>query len=167
MRPKSTFYASDNLRRIYRERVGDSMTQAQFAKRYKIGGQSMIAQILSGAKALPIETAPKLADALRCTIGDICPEMDEFIRNELVPALGKALRRAAMVILTIGLFQFAPSDAYASTIYHNAADEAHFFVKLLNTIHIVRQWFSVRCRAAFDCLALCVRTHIFRPLRTA
>src|SRR5207249_4580862 len=88
MRPKSTFYASENLRRLYRERAGD-LTQAQFARRHKIGGQSMLAQILSGAKALPIETAPKLAKALRCTIDEMCPEMAEFIRDELMPSLGK------------------------------------------------------------------------------
>lgn len=105
MRPKSSFYASENLRRLYRERVGDSMTQKEFARRHKIGGQSMVAMILSGAKPLPIESAPKIAKALRCSIYEICPQMAEFISDELVPALGKSMRRggAAMLALVVTL----------------------------------------------------------------
>ena len=84
---RTKFQASPNLRRIYDERVGDSMTQAQFAKRYKLGGQTMLSQILSGAKPLPIDSAQKLAKALGCSLYDICPEMAYYIEDEIIPAL--------------------------------------------------------------------------------
>lgn len=112
---RTNFYASENLRRLYEQRVGDSMTQGQFAKRYKIGGQTMLSQILSGAKPLPIDTAQKLARALRCTIYDICPEMADYISDELVPALGKGWRRAAALLLFLFIpLLSVPLDAKAA-----------------------------------------------------
>lgn len=116
-RPPAAFYASENLKRLYRARVQE--TQKEFAERHDIGGQSMIAQILSGAKALPIETAPKLARALHCSIDEICPEMAEFIRHELVPNLGKALRRVAVLLAALLFQQLQPSDATASVLHNS------------------------------------------------
>lgn len=110
---RTNFYANENLRRIYKERVGDSMTQAKFAKLHKIGGQSMLAQIMSGAKPLPIETASKLARALHCNIHDFCPEMAIFIRDELLPSMGKGWRRAAALLLCTFIPSLVPPDANA------------------------------------------------------
>lgn len=119
---RTNFYASENLRRLYEERVGNSMTQGQFAKRYKIGGQTMLSQILSGSKPLPIDTAQKLARALRCTIYDICPEMADYISDELIPALGKGWRRAAALLLFLFIpLLSVPLDAKAFTINNLAA----------------------------------------------
>jgi transcriptional regulator with XRE-family HTH domain len=110
---RTKFKASPNLRRLYDERVGDSMTQAQFAKRYKLGGQTMLSQIMNGTKPLPIDAAQKLARALRCSISDICPEMADYIKEEIVPALGKSWRRAASLLLCLLPILQAP-DANAA-----------------------------------------------------
>lgn len=111
---RTNFYASENLRRLLEERAS-SMTQAQFAKRYKIGGQAMLSHILAGRKPLPLDTAKKLAHALHCTIYDICPEMADYIADEVLPALGKALRRAAALLLYISIpLLSAPPDAKAT-----------------------------------------------------
>lgn len=125
-RPAAVFYANDNLRRLYRERIEPAMTQKEFATRYKIGGQSMIAQILSGAKALPIETAPKIARALRCSIDEICPEMAEFIRDELLPNLGKALRRAAVIAALALLPALSPTPADTAFAANSAAPSVYY-----------------------------------------
>ena len=159
---RTNFYASQNLRRLYKERVEQisDMTQEQFAKRYKIGGQSMLAQIMSGAKPLPIDTAKKLATALRCTIYDICPEMADYIRDELLPALGKGLRRAAALLLCIFIPSlFVPPDAnafniknYTPAFNRQVSDyNAHWRARL-------RRWL-----ARFLAPAL----HILTPFRTA
>jgi len=139
---RTNFKASANLRRLYSERVGDSMTQAQFAKRYKIGGQTMLSQILSGAKPLPIDTAQKLARALQCSIYDICPEMGDYIRDELVPALGKGLRRAAALLLCIFIpWLSVPLDANAFTITKIAAFNLQV-VELYTHWRLIRRWLS-------------------------
>lgn len=127
-----------NLRRLYEQRIGDSMTQKEFGRRIGIS-QSMVAQILSGDRAMPIDLAPKFAKELRCSIYDISPEMADYIKDELLPVLGKGLRRAAVVLLTLLLWQFQPSDALAS-VSHNIFSAPEHFAKALNLIHIVRRW---------------------------
>jgi transcriptional regulator with XRE-family HTH domain len=53
MRPKSPWtHAHVRLKRLYKERIGDSMTQEDFGKRYGIGNQSMVAQYLNGTRPL-------------------------------------------------------------------------------------------------------------------
>ena len=116
MRPKSQFdEAHVTLRRLYDRRIGDSMTQKEFGRRYGIGSQSMVAQLLNGKKPLSIEAARKFAAAFDCTIYDICPAMGDYIKDELLPVLGKALRRAAMlaaIVLTASLLQYSkPANA--------------------------------------------------------
>jgi transcriptional regulator with XRE-family HTH domain len=105
------------LRRIYDARIGERMSQRDFAKRVGIS-QSMVAQLLSGDRPLPIDLAHKLARELGCTIEDICPPMAAYIREEVIPVLGKALRRAAVVLLAFLLQQFASPDANAA-LSHN------------------------------------------------
>lgn len=119
MKPKSPWNGAHvRLKRIYEERIGDSMTQKEFGRSSGIGSQSMVAQYLNGIRPLNYDTAALFAAALRCTIQDICPEMADSLREKILPVLGKALRRAAMVLLAIGLYQFAPSDARASSAFN-------------------------------------------------
>lgn len=106
---RTAFYASKNLKRLYDERAGE--TQTEFAKRLGIG-QSMLNQIMSRRKTLSVDVAKKLARELHCTISEICPEMAEYIREEVLPTLGKSLRRAAALLLCVGSLS-VPLDAEA------------------------------------------------------
>lgn len=142
MRPTNPYSnAHARLRRLYDERIGDSMTQAEFAKRYRIGSGAMLTMLLNGKKPLSIEAAAKLAEGLRCGIYDICPEMGDYLRDSVLPRLGKALRRAAMVLLAIAAQQFAPRDATAGVVLHNVFSEngaSSVPVKEVSKIHIVQ-----------------------------
>jgi transcriptional regulator with XRE-family HTH domain len=141
MRPRSSWWgAHKTLKRLYAERIGEEVTYKDFGRRYGLGTASMVAQLLNGVKPLSIDAATKFAKAFRCDIGDFCPEMAEYLRTEVMPCLGKALRRAAVVLLALLLQQFASFDAKASTISHNVARGAHQFAKSLNTLHIVAHW---------------------------
>lgn len=153
---RTNFYASENLRRLYSERVGESMTQAQFAKRYKIGGQSMLAQVLSGAKPLPIDTAQKLARALRCSIWDICPEMADYIHDEILPALGKGLRRAAALLLCIFIPSlFVPPDAKAFDNKKIAVVTRQVIDLNTHCLAILRRWIARLLSPSESMLNLC------------
>lgn len=114
------------LKQLYEARVPEGMTQKEFGQKFGIGAQSMVAQYLNGDRPLNYDAAAKFAKALRCTIYDISPEMAQSLNEEILPFLGKALRRAAMlatVALLPALFQQS-SDAAGvrsigpSTVYY-------------------------------------------------
>lgn len=120
MRPKSLWdNAHVRLKKIYDERVPLGMSQKEFGRLYGIGGQSMVAQYLSGAKPLHYDVAAKFARGLNCAIEDICPEMANNIRLQILPYLGKKLRRAALLVLALQLGG-QPYDANA--VSHNSCD---------------------------------------------
>jgi len=121
MKPKSRWSdAHHRLKRLYEERVPEGMTQKEFGRLYGIGSQGFVGQLLNGTRPLNYELAAKFARALHCTIYDICPEMDAAMRNELMPYLGKALRRAAMVLLALTLQPFHGESRAESGILHNS-----------------------------------------------
>lgn len=134
------------LKRLYDERAPKGMTQAQFGAKFGLGTKGMVWQYLTGYRPLNFEATAKFAKALGCTIHDISPDMAQTLRDDVLPVLGKALRRAAMVLLTIALQQLAPSDAYASSIYHNVCQATHCAARWL--------W-----RLACRILATCAPTH--------
>jgi transcriptional regulator with XRE-family HTH domain len=105
------------LRRLFDERAG--LSQQDFAKRYGFGTQGMVWQYLSGHRPLNYEAAAKFAKGLGCKIDDFSPEMAAALREEILPVLGKSLRRAAVVLLAFLLQQLASFDAKASGFSHN------------------------------------------------
>lgn len=116
MKPQSPWWnAHTRLKRLYAERVPDGMTQAEFGRLYGIGNQSMVAQYLNGDRPLNYDVAAKFARGLRCKIDDFCPEMVNTLNHEILPYMGKIVRRAAMVLLGFALLQGGPSDAKATT----------------------------------------------------
>lgn len=130
--------ASTNLQRLYTERIEPRMTQKEFGRQLGIS-QAMVAQILSGDRALPLDLAPAFARELRCTIYEICPEMGDYIREKLLPVLGKSLRRAAVVLLAVVLQQFQSPGAAASVL-HNQSCFPYLSSKSLTkyTLHAIR-----------------------------
>lgn len=106
------------LKKLYEERVPEGITQKQFGLEHGIGSQSMVAQYLNGTTPLNYESAAKFARALHCTIYDISPEMAESLQLEILPFLGKALRRAASLAAFAVLPALTPSpaDAQAPTL---------------------------------------------------
>lgn len=109
--------AHGRLKRLYDQRVPEGMTQKEFGQKYAIGSQSMVAQYLAGTRPLNYEAAAKFARGLRCTIYDISPEMAEALQLEILPFLGKALRRAAMYALVALLPALTPSPADAGPLF--------------------------------------------------
>lgn len=131
MKPKSRWSdAHVRLKRIYEERVPEGMTQKEFGRLHGIGTQSFVAQLLNGIRPLNYELAGKFARALHCTIYDICPEMDAAVRNELVPYLGKALRRAAVLLLALATISFQDESRAAAEILHNRISQYTLFAWL-------------------------------------
>ena len=125
------------LKRLYEERVPTGMTQKVFGRKYGIGSQSMVAQYLNGTRPLNIDAATKFAKGLRCTIYDICPEMSDYLRDEVYPMLGKAMRRAAAyAVLALGLTLLSGFNNNA----FSQVQQTNFFDKSLNRIHIVCLW---------------------------
>lgn len=154
MRPRSSWWgAHKNLKRLYADRIGDEVTYKDFGRRFDLGSASMVAQLLNGDKPLSIDAAGKFAKAFRCNINDFCPEMDDYLRNDIMPFVGKALRRAAVVLAAL-LFQlFQPSDANAQATSHN-----YFYGRYLTVIHIV----ASRLAAVLRRLVLGHTLQIFR-----
>lgn len=147
--------AHANLRLLYEQRA-PGVTQKEFAKRIGIA-QSMLAMILSGDRPLPLDLAPAFAKELGCTIYDICPEMADYIKTELVPLLGKALRRAAAVLLVAGATVLSttlvsPSSAYAAAhpncVLCKIRSLARKMVRFLTSLCPIgqRQQYSVFCQ---------------------
>lgn len=119
------------LKRLFDERA--VMTQAEFGLKFDIGTQGMVWQYLSGHRPLNYEAAAKFARGLGCTIYDICPEMAESIKDEILPVLGKALRRAAMVLIALAAQQFAPSDGEGAVLHNSYVARLSAQVVELNT----------------------------------
>ena len=143
--PMSTAHVQ--LKRLYDQRVPSGMTQKEFGQNYGIGSQSMVAQYLNGTRPLNIDAAAKFAKGLRCTIYDICPEMGDFLRDDVYPLLGKAMRRAAAyAVLALGLTLLGGFNNNAIS----APLDQSLFNKSMNLIHIVRRWL-------FDGMTLFVR----------
>jgi transcriptional regulator with XRE-family HTH domain len=136
MKPKNQWASAHvRLKRLYEERVPEDISQRKFGRLHDIGSQSMVAQYLNGIRPLNYEVTAKFARALRCTIYDICPEMADSLRDEILPVLGKSLRRAAACLLALGLAQLTPSDAYAQ--FDNKKITPASFSKSLSLLHIV------------------------------
>ena len=129
------WYASPQLQRIFEERMAaKGITQKQFGKESGIGSQPMVHYLLERKRTITVEQAVNFAKALRCTIYEVCPEMADFLTKEVVPVLGKALRRAAVfAAVCIGLLTTGAFD--------NKTFAASAFDKSLNTLHIVIDWF--------------------------
>jgi transcriptional regulator with XRE-family HTH domain len=110
------------LKRLYEDRIRDSLSQEEFGREYGIGTQGMVWQYLNGYTPLNIEVAWKFAEGLRCTIKDISPQMDDVIRDRLLPALGlKSWRRvAALALLTLILPQIVPDASAAQGTIRDA-----------------------------------------------
>lgn len=113
------------LKRLYEARVPlivdedtkerRPMKQKEFGEKYDIGSQSMVAQYVNGTRPLNYDAAAKFAKGLRCTIYDISPEMAESLQFEILPYLGKAMRRAAMYAALAVLPALTPTTADATT----------------------------------------------------
>jgi transcriptional regulator with XRE-family HTH domain len=109
--------------------VPPGITQKEFGRLYGIGSQSMVAQLLNGTRPLNYEAAAKFAKGLNCTIYDICPEMGDAIKENLLPVLGRALRRAAAVLMVLCAALASPPQADAGILSANAAPV--YYVKWL------------------------------------
>ena len=105
------------LRRLYETRVPPGMSQAQFGAEFGIGSQAMVWQYLSGYRPLNYEVAAKFARGLRCTIRDISPEMASSLETEILPVLGRKVRKVATVAAIAILCAQAPQIAEASTLH--------------------------------------------------
>lgn len=129
MKPKKP-WSEDNirLRRLYMERAPKGMSQKEFGRVYGIGTQGMVAQHLNGTRPLTYEAASKYAIGLRCTIYDISPAMGDTIKNDLLPVLGRPLRRAAMVLVSLLALQGSP-DVEAAGILHKQQTQYTMLVK--------------------------------------
>jgi transcriptional regulator with XRE-family HTH domain len=106
------------------------MTQAEFGKRYGIGNQSMVAQYLGGTRPLNYDVAAKFARGLGCKIEDFCPEMANSLAYDILPFVGKALRRGAVFLLILLAQGFVPSESNATL--HNRLSEAHNLSKSMS-----------------------------------
>lgn len=130
MKPKNRWpEAHVALKRLYDARVPDGMTQKEFGAKHEIGTQGMVWQYLTGYRPLSYEVAAKFARGLRCSIHDISPEMAEALQLEILPVLGKAMRRAAMyaALAVLPALSFYPSDASAS--FGSIARPTVYYVK--------------------------------------
>lgn len=105
-KPESQWYASKDLRRMVDrwmaltgKRQGDLPKEADL----DITGE-MLSMIIKRRRTLTPRNAVGIAKALHCSIYEICPEMAEFVIRDMVPVLGKALRRAAAIAaLALGI----------------------------------------------------------------
>lgn len=127
------------LKRLFDQRAG--ITQQEFAEKYGLGTQGMVWQYLSGYRPLNYEAAAKFAKGLKCRIDDFCPEMAEELRKEIVPVLGKVMRRAAMVLLpSMALSSVAPEQ-----LFNNNLIAPPYVAKSLSLIHIVCDLLKLVC----------------------
>ena len=132
MKPKSQWSdAHGRLKRLYEQRVPKGMSQKEFGKRFGIGAQSMVAQYLNGDRPLNFEAAVKFADALGVSIYDISPEMGDWVKDKLLPVLGKAYRRAAMIaaIVVSASLLPCPKSANAQDFSGSSVQPSVYYVK--------------------------------------
>lgn len=102
------------LKKLYEDNVPEGMSQEQFGQRYGIGSQGMVWQYLNGHTPLTVEACARFARGLGVKIEDISPILGDALHKDIIPMLGKKLRRAALLVLccTAGLL---PQEADAST----------------------------------------------------
>ena len=62
-----------------KDNTSNSLSQAAFAKKYKVGGQAFINQMLGGERSINLKVGMKFASYLRCSIADFSPRL----RDEL------------------------------------------------------------------------------------
>lgn len=122
---------SNRLKSLYDQRVPEGMTQKDFGAKFAIGSQSMVAQYLNGTRPLNYDAAAKFARGLRCTIYDISPELAQSLQLEILPFLGKALRRAAILAALAVLPALSSTHADASACFYSVARATVYYVKLL------------------------------------
>jgi transcriptional regulator with XRE-family HTH domain len=84
------------LKKLFDERAG--MSQQDFAERYGLGSQGMVWQYLAGYRPMNYEAAAKFARGLGCRIDDFSPEMADALREDILPVLGRATAKAALVL---------------------------------------------------------------------
>lgn len=116
------------LKRLYEERV--QMSQAEFGAAFGLGTQGMVWQYLNGYTPLNYDAAAKFAKGLRCTISDFSPEMANAFEADILPFLGRRLRRVAALLAVVLLpFLLNPQPAQA------------FNIKFPEyTLHAIRRW---------------------------
>jgi len=144
VKPESEWYVSPNLKRLYKERIkAKGISQAQFAEVSGIGSQTLISMLLNRDRSITPQNAVKFCEMLQCTMHEVCPEMAEFMAKELLPHLGKALRRAAMLAgMSIGALLFGAFDnngfvatnrenSSAKTTYYTMRDKINRFLRWL------------------------------------
>jgi transcriptional regulator with XRE-family HTH domain len=68
------------------------MSQEEFADKFEIGTQGMVWQYLNGYSPLNLEAAIKFARALRCTIGDFSPSLEQVLRPAFSDGLVTGVR---------------------------------------------------------------------------
>lgn len=98
-KPKSEWYVRPEVEKmVARWMAIHQKTQGHLVKEADLDiSQPMLSMILSGERTITPRNAARLAKALHCTIQDICPEMASFVLDELLPVMGKVLRRAAAI----------------------------------------------------------------------
>lgn len=62
-----------------KDNTSNHLSQAAFAKKYKVGGQAFINQMLGGERSINLKVGMKFASYLRCSIADFSPRL----RDEL------------------------------------------------------------------------------------
>lgn len=111
-------------------------TQGDLVREADLGiSKPMLSMILSGRRSITVRNAARLASALRCTIRELSPEMDDFLKDEVLPAMGKALRRAAAIAaMAVGITAITGFDkTHAATPLTSLSDciNTHCAVRLL------------------------------------
>lgn len=151
MKPKNRWpEAHIALKRLYDARVPNGMTQKEFGAKYDIGSQGMVWQYLTGYRPLSYEAAAKFARGLRCNIYDISHEMAESLQVEILPFLGKALRRAAMYAALAVLPAIMPSTADATQVHDFARSESQLCIMS----NLVRAFWHRCCIAILQFLTI-------------
>jgi len=79
---KIRLYEAQKLTALWsaaKDKTSNSLSQAAFAKKYKVGGQAYIQQLLSGERPINLKVAMKFSSYLRRSIADFSPRL----RDEL------------------------------------------------------------------------------------
>lgn len=119
------------LKRLYEERVPEGMSQAAFGAEFGLGVQGMVWQYLNGYTPLNYDAAAKFAKGLRCTIRDFSPEMANELEGEILPFLGRKLRRAAAMLIVALLPLLTPQHSEAGILHKSFGQITHCMRKLL------------------------------------
>lgn len=140
MREKSPWSeAHIALKRLWDERIAPTgMSQEEFGETFGIGTQGMVSQYLLGTRPLNYDAAAKFARGFGCSIEDICPEMAHTIRKDIIPVLGRSLRRKRAAVLVAWLMPalfLAPSPSDARVLHKSfCADNTHWMRRILRHV---------------------------------